>query len=143
MRTVFADTVFWVAAANPRDQWAPTLLALEPSLADTRILTTDEILVEFLSHFSGLGSFLRGKAAEIARAVLQDPNVTVIPQHRESFLNGLSLYEVRSDQGYSLVDCISMQTMRQYGVTEILTADHHFEQEGFVALFLHSDLSTS
>ena len=37
--------------------------------------------------------------------------------------------------GYSLVDCISMQTMRQQGLTEALTNDRHFEQEGFRALF--------
>lgn len=106
MRTVFADTVFWVAAANPRDQWADTLRRLEPTLADTRILTTDEILVELLSHFSGLGSFLRQKAAEIARAVLRDPNVTVVPQNRDSFLRGLTLYESRSDKGYRRYDQI-------------------------------------
>lgn len=143
MRTVFADTVFWVAAANPRDQWADTLRRLEPTLADTRILTTDEILVELLSHFSGLGPFLRQKAAEIARAVLRDPNVTVVPQNRDSFLRGLTLYESRSDKGYSLVDCISMETIRHHGVSEVLTADHHFTQEGFVALFLQRGLTGS
>ncbi len=141
MRKVFADTVFWVAAANPKDQWAHALRELEPTLAETRILTTDEILVELLSHFSGLGSFLRQKAADIARAVLEDPNVTVVPQNRDSFLRGLSLYESRSDKGYSLVDCISMETMRQHAIAEVLTADHHFTQEGSVALFLQPGLA--
>ena len=41
----------------------------------------------------------------------------------------------RPDKGYSLTDCISMQTMRREGLTEILTNDRHFEQEGFRALF--------
>lgn len=140
MRTVFADTVFWVAAANPLDQWADVLRQLEPTLADTRVLTTDEILVELLSHFSGLGSFLRQKAVEITRAVLADPNVTVVPQNRDSFLRGLNLYESRADKGYSLVDCIGMETMRQHQISEVLTADHHFTQEGFVALFLQAGL---
>ena len=140
MRTVFADTVFWVALANPKDQWAPTLRQLEPTLANTRILTTDEILVELLSHFSGLGPFLRQKAAEVARAVLENPNVTVVPQNHDSFLRGLDLYESRSDKGYSLVDCISMVTIRQYAITEVLTADRHFTQAGFVALFLQAGL---
>jgi predicted nucleic acid-binding protein len=27
-----------------------------------------------------------------------------------------------------------METMRQLGITEVLTHDHHFQQEGFVAL---------
>lgn len=40
-----------------------------------------------------------------------------------------------SDKGYSLTDCISMQTMRREGLNDVLTNDRHFEQEGFHALF--------
>jgi uncharacterized protein len=64
--------------------------------------------------------------------------VRVIPQSRESFVSGLELYETRPDKGYSLVDCISMQTMRKEGITDALTNDRHFEQEGFRALFRDS-----
>ncbi len=31
-------------------------------------------------------------------------------------------------------DCISFVVMQQYGLTEALTADHHFEQAGFTVL---------
>lgn len=61
--------------------------------------------------------------------------VRVIPQSRESFLAGLRLYRARPDKGYSLTDCISMETMRKEELTEVLTNDRHFEQEGFRALF--------
>jgi hypothetical protein len=64
--------------------------------------------------------------------------VRVTPQSRESFLGGLPLYRARPDKGYSLVDCISMYTMRKEGLTEVLTNDRHFEQEGFRALFRDS-----
>ena len=47
----------------------------------------------------------------------------------------MNLYEARPDKGYSLTDCISMQTMRKEGISEALTDDRHFEQEGFRALF--------
>jgi len=47
----------------------------------------------------------------------------------------MTLYEQRPDKGYSLVDCISMQTMRREGVIDVLTNDRHFQQEGFRALF--------
>lgn len=56
-------------------------------------------------------------------------------QSRESFLRGLALYEARPDKGYSLTDCISIEAMRQKGLTEVLANDRHFEQEGFRALF--------
>jgi hypothetical protein len=35
---------------------------------------------------------------------------------------------------YSLTDCISMNLMRGRGITEILTHDQHFTQEGFTIL---------
>jgi predicted nucleic acid-binding protein len=72
------------------------------------------------------------------RSLLVDPAIRVIPQSRTSFLAGLELYAERPDKGYSLVDCISMQTMRQEGLTDVLTNDRHFEQEGFRALFRDS-----
>jgi predicted nucleic acid-binding protein len=34
-----------------------------------------------------------------------------------------------------MIDCISMATMRREGLTDALTNDKHFEQEGFKALF--------
>jgi uncharacterized protein len=48
---------------------------------------------------------------------------------------GLDLYATRLDKGYSMTDCISMQAMRREGLTDVLTNDRHFEQEGFRALF--------
>jgi len=81
---------------------------------------------------------MRRKAVMNARRILDDPGVRVVPQSRESFLSGMALYEARPDKGYSLVDCISMQTMRLQGLTEVLTNDRHFEQEGFRVLFRDS-----
>jgi uncharacterized protein len=68
------------------------------------------------------------------RDLLNDPTVTVIPQSRQTFLAGLALYEARPDKEYSLADCISMAAMRQEGITEVLTHDDHFTQEGFTRL---------
>jgi predicted nucleic acid-binding protein len=74
-------------------------------------------------------------SAETVRALLCDPDIRVLPQSRESFLARLDLYAARPDKGYSLTDCISMDALRREGLTEALTNDRHFEQEGFRALF--------
>ena len=80
-------------------------------------------------------TWLRIRAVETVREILSDPAVHIIPQSHESFLSGFELYAARPDKGYSLTDCISMHTMRREGLTEALTNDRHFEQEGFRALF--------
>ena len=92
------------------------------------------MLDEFLTHFSGYGSEMRSRVALTARQLLRHPSVVVIPQSRDSFLAGLSLFESRLDKGYRLTDCISMDAMRRESISEVLTRDSHFAQEGFVLI---------
>jgi predicted nucleic acid-binding protein len=134
VRTVFADTLYWIAAINPKDQWHQRAIAASQALGQAHIVTIDEILVETLNYFAERGGRLRRTAAQAARAILAGANVEVVAQRRETFLFGLALYEVRADKGYSLTDCIAMSTMRERGISEALTHDHHFAQEGFGVL---------
>ena len=137
MNAVFADTFYWVALTNTADSSYQQAAALDDELAGTTIFTTDEVLSEFLTFFAG-DAWLRERAVRTVSALLEDSDVRVIPQSHDSFLAGLDLYRARPDKGYSLTDCISMQTMFREGVTRILTNDRHFEQEGFEALFRNS-----
>lgn len=66
---------------------------------------------------------------------MSHPRVLVIPQTRESLLRGFAFYKARADKGYSLTDCISMIIMRERNITDVLTHDRHFGQEGFTVLF--------
>ena len=129
MKQVFADTL-WVASITPGDPWhAPTLRAVT-ALGPVHLVTTEEVLVEFLSAYAGRGADLRREGMKTVRAILGNVHVTVRPQTHHSFLRGLSFYASRADKAYSLVDCISMNTMRKMGLTVVLTNDHHFAQEG-------------
>ena len=136
MKLVFADTFYWIALINPRDSANQRVLTFSRSL-DSGIVTTDEVLTELLTFCAG-DPKLRVEAALAVQDILGDTAVRVIPQSRSSFLAGLSLYQARPDKGYSLTDCISMQTMRKEGLADALTNDRHFEQEGFRALFRDS-----
>ena len=78
---------------------------------------------------------MRVRAGDTVAALLRNSLIRIVPQSHELFLAGLELYRARPDKGYSLTDCISMQTMRHEGLTDVLTNDRHFEQEGFRALF--------
>lgn len=132
-RTVFADSQYWVAIVHRQDQWHPAAVAATRSLGSARIVTTEEVLVEFLNILSG-GNWLRRAAAEHVRRLRAMSGVEVVPQTPGSFASGFTLYEQRPDKSYSLVDCISFVVMRERGIIEALTHDHHFQQEGFTAL---------
>lgn len=134
MRRVFADTLYWIAVTRPGDQWSEPSRAARALLGRVHIVTTDEVLTEFVNALSEYGDWLRLLGVRAVHAILADPNTTVVPQTHDSFLNGLKLHEARRDKEYSLTDCISMATMAEHGITQVLTHDHHFEQEGFVVL---------
>jgi len=138
MTALFADTFYWIALVDLSDSAHRRALSMSSDRADSFIITTDEVLAEYLTFFAMAPEQMRRKAVSNAQRILDDPGVEVVPQSRESFLSGMSPYGVRPDKGYSLTDCISMQTMRKRGLTDVLTNDRHFEQEGFRALFRDS-----
>lgn len=130
MNSVFADTFYWIALANPRDEHHRRVLEFSNSLGSSVIVTTDEVLTEFL-NFCAFDSQLRMKAALVVRDIFSAPQVRVIAQTRASFLAGLELYCNRPDKSYGLTDCISMESMRRESISVALTNDRHFQQEGF------------
>jgi predicted nucleic acid-binding protein len=134
MKLLFADTFYWVALLNPQDEDYTRVKLFSRLLASTKLITTEEVLTEVLTFFASYGSFMRQKAGQFVRDIISDPMIRVIPQTHDSFTLGFMLYEQRLDKEYSLQDCISMQIMRQLGITEILTHDKHFTQEGFTIL---------
>lgn len=136
MRRLFADTFYWIALLSRRDAWHASVTAFSQTLTDADVVwTTDAVFVEVLAAFSAGGAHLRHEAVLLVDELLNDPSVRVVEATRSLFLDGLSLYRVRPDKAYSLTDCMSMQTMRRERLTEVLTNDHHFTQEGFHILF--------
>ena len=138
MRRLSADAFYWIALLHVGDQWHQRVIAFAETLSDHHLYTTDAVFDEYLAADSARGSYLRQRAAATVRRLLASPEVTVTHQARELFLEGLTLYEARPDKEYSLTDCISMQAMRREGLTEVLTNDHHFTQEGSHILFPYS-----
>jgi predicted nucleic acid-binding protein len=134
-RILFADAFYWVALFNPGDAFHARVTSFGRSLGRTRLVTTDEVLTEVLAWFSRFGRHWRGKAASLVHDLRSDPNADVLPQTRADFDAALRLDEARPDKEYSLTDCRSMLAMKGLGLTEVLTNDHHFTQEGFTILF--------
>jgi predicted nucleic acid-binding protein len=131
---IFADSFYWIALANPADSWHQTATTFSQTTPGARLVTTDEVLSEFLNYFSAAGERKRGVVARMFEEAMSHQHIVVLPQTRESLLRGFDLYKTRNDKAYSLTDCISMTTMRERNITEVLTHDHHFAQEGFTLL---------
>lgn len=134
MRRVFADAQYWVAILNDHDQSHAAARALSQTLRGVTIVTTEEVITEVLAFFCERGQRLREAAICFADGIMSNPQVVIRHQSHQTFLDGYALYKARPDKGYSLTDCVSMLAMRQEAITEVLTDDDHFTQEGFTIL---------
>lgn len=135
MRKVFVDTFYWVALINPQDDWHNKVISISQSLGNSLLITTEEVLIEVLAFYSKSGIKLKQKTINFIKSILSNQNIKIIEQTHYSFTLGFQFYQTRLDKGYSLTDCMSMNTIKQLGINEILSHDKHFFQEGFIILF--------
>lgn len=134
MKLVFADTGYFVAQLNPRDDHHASAIECTRSLGPHRLCTSEMIFAELLNFFAEKGPALRSAAADLCERLRENPNVDVVPQTRDLFLKALEKYRTMADKGWSVTDCASFHLMESRGIRDALTHDHHFEQAGFRAL---------
>lgn len=129
--TYFADTFYFFAILNTADPAHARAQAFA-RLRQANILTTQYVLLELADAMCD--SRNRVMVAELIRRTYLRPDVHVIPTDPAIFDEALNLYSHRPDKDWSLTDCTSFIIMKNHGLTQALTGDHHFEQAGFVAL---------
>lgn len=130
--TVFIDTFALIAWLNPRDD-AHELVAAYLDGFTGRLVTTEWVLMELADALAAPEA--RTTAAGFLRAVRADPLFDVVGYDLVVYQAGFDLFATRPDKAWSLTDCISFGVMAERGLTEALTADHHFQQAGFRAVF--------
>ncbi|BBH42042.1 hypothetical protein B1L04_22690 [Microcystis aeruginosa KW] len=134
MRKIFLDTAYLQALVDTRDSLHQSSVAITDELDIFLSVTSEMVLTELLNALSGRGGYLRDAALDIVDKLHQDSSVEIIPQTSQLFTEALLFYRQRRDKSYSLTDCASMLIMRQQNLSDVLTFDRHFQQEGFNAL---------
>lgn len=134
MKSVFADTGYWIALLNERDSLHHRARQLATTLIDVKIVTSEWVLVEVLNGVSSGGPRLRSSATDAVHRLLAIDGTVIHGTVAGSFQSALALYRERPDKDWSLTDCTSFLIMEQFAIKSALTADHHFEQAGFDAL---------
>jgi len=131
MKAVFADTAFFLALINPRDQYHERAAELNAGL-EASLLTTAWVLLELANALSASRS--RRRFERVLLGLRTTPNVEIVAPDAALFERGCQFYIDRSDKEWSLTDCISFVVMKERDLTDALTADHHFAQAGFCPL---------
>ncbi len=134
MKTVFADSDYWIALLNPRDQLHQQALDISNDISPVHIVTSEMVCTEVLNYFGKRGPVLRVVAARLMKTIRNDLQVTVIAQSNMWFAAALRLYEHRQDKAWSHTDCSSILIMNKEGLVEVLSYDKHFMQAGLTPL---------
>jgi len=130
--TAFVDTFALIAWLNPRDHSNAVVAAYLDGFSG-RLLTTEWVLMELADALSAPEA--RSTAVAFPRAVRADSLFEVVGYVPTVYEAGFGLFATRPDKAWSLTDCISFEVMTEWRVFDALTADHHFEQAGFHAVF--------
>lgn len=133
MNRVFADTSFYVALLNHRDSLHANALKWVQR-DDVEYVTTDLVLIELGNAMSA--GVRRASFVQTLELLRSKSTTIVIPATHELFERGCALFSQRPDKEWSMTDCTSFVVMGQMGLTDALTADHHFAQAGFQTLLI-------
>ena len=132
MRVAFADTVYWQALLDVRDDLhsAAKVLAVKLIFDRVRIVTSEMVLTEVLN---ALGRSVQGRALAVSfvESLKADPNVEIASAQECSFDTAFAFYRTRPDKQWGLTDCSSFVLMQQRSIADALTRDNHFRQAGF------------
>lgn len=133
MKSLFADTFYFLALLNPADE--AHAMAKEAARSahreHTPLVTTIWVLTELGDALVSSGR--KQTFFNTLDALRHDSMVTIVPPSQDLFDAGVRLCRERPDKDWSITDCISFVAMEERSIAEALTGDHHFEQAGFTA----------
>ena len=99
MTVVFADTSYWIALLNPKDNHHSMALALSKTLGKRPIVTSELVLTELLNAFARFGPRVRKAACDLVDEI--HANVEIVPMTTASFAKAVELYRSRIRSGVS------------------------------------------
>jgi predicted nucleic acid-binding protein len=134
MNEIFLDTSFAIALSAITDQNHARAIELAEQIEaqNSYLVTTQAILLEIGNALSK--QRYRTAAIQLLESLESDPNVEIVPLTNELYNAAFQLFRSRQDKEWGLVDCISCIVIQNRGITDVLTADEHFNQMGFRAL---------
>src|SRR3984893_17950530 len=82
---VFADTGYWIALLNPRDDLHQKASATSRNYTPNQIVTSEMVLTEFLNSYSDYGPGLRQAAARAVVSLREMAQIVIVPQTGQLF----------------------------------------------------------
>jgi predicted nucleic acid-binding protein len=127
---VFADSSYYLALANPRDQWYRA--ALKAPVAGFTLVTSSLVISETATRLQQRGLF--STALEFLQAIRHHSDIQIIYPDAALQAEAWDLLAQWGGSGANAVDCASFAIMRRFRIRKAFTFDAHFRKAGFEIL---------
>jgi hypothetical protein len=124
---VFADTSYFIALAQRRDQWHTSAITLQRS--NSELVTSNLVINETISLLQGRG-FL-SQALDFLSDTRTSDDLIIIYIDAALQSEAWELYIRYAGAGANAVDCTSFAVMRRFNIKRAFTFDQHFKKAGF------------
>jgi predicted nucleic acid-binding protein len=135
MKRIFLDTGAWDAIADKSDKNHCSSLRFRDEIAGKIILVTSNYVLDELYTLLLMNiGFQKTVAYKRKIDFLINENVLEIVWIDKSVAEkAWKIFErFNADKCWSFTDCTSYAVMKEKGITEVFSFDHHFEQMGFI-----------
>jgi uncharacterized protein len=128
---VFVDTGAWFALADRSDGYHSKALAIYPRLLKElqRLVTTNLVVAE--SYMLIQRSLGHQAAVIFLERIEASPRILKIYSDHDLEIRAVEILRKYSDQNFTYTDAVSFALMRQQGIREAFSFDHHFTVAGF------------
>lgn len=136
-RRIFVDTQGWAEVFHSAAlHHAQAVDVMQQAQVNAWELVTSNLILSELVPLLHSRNFRLAQAQilDIITRIRNVPALTVVVVDAVVDQQAWALLYANPQQPWSHVDATSMVLMRQLGITDVLTADHHFAQAGFTVL---------
>ena len=136
MPDLFADTAGWGNLVDPTQPYHSLAANIYRTARQhsRQVITTNYIIAELVTLMTSPLRIPRSATVAFIESLKTSPYVEIVHVDEPLDEQAWQLLKNRQDKEWSLADCASFVVMKQRGITEALTSDHHFEQAGFIRL---------
>ncbi len=136
MRRLFVDTSGWASLADADQRFHSLAKSHYAAFRqdNARFVTTNYVIAELIALLTSPIRMERPRVIDYVQSIKMSAHVEIVHVDKELDSRSFEFLKDRRDKTWSLVDCTSFLLMRDEGITDALTTDHHFEQAGFVRL---------
>src|SRR5262245_37020734 len=103
MQAWFADTYYFLALRNPKDEGHAKAVAVTGMLSPRKLVTTTWVLTEVADGLAKPAN--RPGFALLMEMLSANADAIVLPPSQALFEEGITLFKARADKEWSLTDC--------------------------------------